>query len=396
MEIGSLIAIGKAVFSPLVNGAKWAWRRGQRARFRLEERKPPFHKIDAIRAARSTLGGNIVAAVPFRNLGSKNIYIAAARRSSDEDYGVRIVILEQAGGAYITKWIGDELLGDFNDEEFQVLDIDGDGSKEVTFQVESYGSGAGSKSLYIYSPRRNILAEVTEFYNSSDAASPDIYPIKIETGDDEKFREAVIKYAHGRGLLQGNEVVDYDLPKFAVLRWHKENGDKRSGRVRTHLYSGEPDRGNSIEDQLEAGGIIWTAYFKGPLYGYKNAQDRHFIAYSPQWVYEWPMRLAFDGKLLWFFCHYIPGLFSFECQTQTLTHYCGYAGRPLPLLELEEWDWTTLIQHRDGLMACNALCKLDEPHTPNQCINDRHRESLDALLARLRDERAMREPAAES
>lgn len=41
-------------------------------------------------------------------------FIAAARRTSDEDWGVRVVILEQAGGAYITKWLGDELLGEFN------------------------------------------------------------------------------------------------------------------------------------------------------------------------------------------------------------------------------------------------------------------------------------------
>lgn len=127
---------------------------------------------------------------------------------------------------------------------------------------------------------------MTEFYKFLDATAPDVYPIRIEAGDDERFRQAVIRFAHSQGLLQKSDPVDYDLPKFAVLRWHKENGSRRAGIIRRHLYLREPEYGNSVADKLDTEDVVWNAYFKGPLCVSIKSHGQHFIAYSPASVYE--------------------------------------------------------------------------------------------------------------
>jgi hypothetical protein len=396
MDAGSTLAALEAIAAPALRAGKWAWRKMRHAHFRWKNKKSPLDEIDAIRVARSTLGGSVIAAVPFRNLGSSANYLAVARKSSDEDSDVRIYLLEQVGRAYVSKWASHKLMSYFDRDNLFVTDIDGDGSKEIAFEVESYGSGSGVKSLFVYSPRRSVLAEVSEYYNYSDASAPEIDPIKIDVGDDEQFRQYIVKFAHERGMLQGNEPVDYDLPKFAVIRWHKENGDKRSGRVRMHLYPGEPLCGSSVTAELDTGEIAWTSYFKGPLYGYVKSRDRHFIAYSPKDVYEWVVSLTFDGKLLWFFCHMVHGLFSYDPEANYLRHYSGYAGMLLPdcyelrmyngqLALMVDEDRGLVIQDTSSLMECNQVCLLNEPHLPKECQPDRYREDLNALLSRLRE-----------
>jgi hypothetical protein len=399
MDASAIIAILEAIARPIVQGGTLAWLKARQLHHRWQDRKPPLYKVDALRAARSSLGGSVVAAIPFRNLGSKKNFLALARRRSDEDLDVRVFVLEQAGSTYEVKWASESLGGNFHEDKLFVTDIDRDGCKEIAFELESFGSGAGSRSLYVYSIRRNILAEVTEECNYSDAATPDIYPIRIEAGDDEQFRNAVVAFAHSRGFLEGNEPVDYDLPKFAVLRWHKENGEKRTGRVRTYLYNGRPGYGASVNEELDTEDIVWVACFKGPLFGYIKSRDQHFIAYSPQWVYEWPKSLAFDGHLLWFNCYGVPGLFSYEPGASTLNHYCSYGDTALPeslevriqdgslllLVETPNDSWGFQIKDPAALMVCQTFCKLTEPHIPKNCYHERHREDLETLIARIKD-----------
>lgn len=395
MDAGSILAGLKLAAAPAANAWKWTWRKIRHAHFRWRDKSPLLDEVDAIRAARSALGGSIISVVPFRNLGSKNVYLAVLRKSSDEDFDVKAYVLEKVGGAYISRWMSDVLDGQPSKVQFIVADIDKDGSKEIAFEVEFYGTGYGSRSLFIYSLKRNFLAEVTEHYNSADAAAPAVFPIEIKAGDDEQFRQAVLDFAHARGLLQGEEPVDYDLPQFAVQRWLKENGEKRAGRVRVYLYPGAPPYASSVNDEVDTGEMVWTAYFKGPLCAYHKDKNKHFIAYAPRSVYEWPKSLAVDGRFLWFICHCIPGLFSFECETNMLRHFSGYAGTALPdflelwmdngrLVLLVEEDRGIIIHEPNGLMECEPSCRLNEQHIPPaECYRERHREDLGTMLERV-------------
>lgn len=392
MDPNTILSILQIVFSPVIKSAKWTSRQARRAYFFAITAKSVPSEITCLRIARSALGGTIVGTIPFRNLGSASQFLAVVRKENDRAFAPRLHVLEQVGLAYHQLWASDDIYGVFDLDNIRVIDLDKDGVKEVAFESSSFGSGAGEKSLYIYSIKQKRLFEVTEYYNYSNAAAPDVFPIKIDAGENEEFRQAIIKYASIRGFLQGNDPVDYDDPQFAILRWHKENGERRAGRVYAHLYDGQPIYGSSLIDELETDEIVWSAYFKGPLFAYIRSQNEHFIPYSPQWVYEWPKSLGHDGERLWFVCHCIPGLFSFEHGDNTLRHYCGYSGYPLP-----ESDRITLfngviyfyiqnlfadaqefleIADLSALMQCQETCMLDEPHLPDQCINRRHREPL--------------------
>lgn len=391
-----IIGVLQLISSPAIKAGKWTAKQIQRLYFRWGDRKSPFNEITALRIARSTLGGSIIAAIPFRNLGSKNQFLAVARREHDGDPNARIHILEQVGGAYMQIWVSDEIWGSFDQKTVEVVDLDNDGMKEVAFESASFGSGGGSKSLYIYSTKQSRVFEVEELYNYSNASTPDVYPIKIDAGTDEAFKSAMISYATSRGFLQGNELVDYDDPKFAILRWHKENGEKRSGKVSVHLYNGKPVYGASTHVEIDTGDLVWTAYFKGPLFGYIKSKDKHFIPYSPQWVYEWVKGLVDDGHYLWFVCHCVPGLFSFDYRANILKHYCGYAGYPLPDGDEVTYENNVLNFHTSSqlggegeiielndlyaLMECRTPCLLNEAHLPNECLNRRHRENLETII----------------
>ncbi len=387
MDASTIISVLQLIFSPAIKVSKVIANGARQRYFKWHEKKQAAGRITALRIARATLGGSIIVAIPFRNINSKTPFLAVIRKEHDEEFNGRAYILEQVGGAYSQLWVSDEIYGVSDQDVIEVVDLDNDGIKEIAFESSSFGSGAGTKRLYVYSIKQKQLFEVTEFYNYSIAGTPMVSP-EINAGTNEKFRQAIINYATGRGFLQGNEPVDYEDPKFSIDRWHKENGDKRAGKVSIHLYKGRPVYGASITDELDTRDVVWIAYFKGPLFAYIKSKDKHFIPYSPKWVYEWVKSLADDGHQLWFICHCIPGLFSFDYQSNVLKHYCEYAGHPLPdgdeiILDgnILYFYASTLYQEegaiieivvRDVLMECYAHCMLNMPHLRNQCLNQRY------------------------
>jgi len=400
MEVTSIIGFLKLIFAPAIKTGSWIRRQAKLRYFRWQDREPPINEVTALRHARSVLGGNIFIGIPFRNLNSKSQFLAVARTQHDADSQVRIHILEQVGAAYLQRWKSEEMWGSFDRDSLHVVDLDKDGIKEIAFESSSFGSGAGSKYLYVYSLKHEQLFEVEEFYDYSNASTPDVFLVKLDAGTNERFRAALINYASSRGFLQGNESVDYDDPKFAVLRWHKENGDKRIGKVKVHWYNGNPVYPEDCTHRtLDAGDLVWTAYFKGPLFGYARSRDRHFILYSPQWVYEWVKSLADDGRQLWFVCHCVPGLSSFDYNANVLKHYCGYAGYPLPdadgityengALSFQTWNPSlgpgdvVDIESFDALMECRPYCMLQEAHLPDECDSKRYREDRGDILRAL-------------
>ena len=59
----------------------------------------------------------------------------------------------------------------------------------------------------------------------------------------------------------------------------------------------------SVAAKLDSGTVVWISFFKGPLIGYDKSNDRHFVAFSAAWFYNWAKSLAFDGQSLWFGSH---------------------------------------------------------------------------------------------
>jgi hypothetical protein len=286
--------------------------------FRMRDKNPPIDEVAAMQLSASVLSGHIDRAIAYRNIDSDHIFIAVARRESQSEYASQVYILEQFGNTYRSIWSSEDL---WSNAGLYVDDINRDGNKEVVFTQESFGTGGGAREMLVYSIARNQLCRISEIYNWQDAAGPVSPRIEIDDCPDKRFLRAVEKYAVGLRFLQGKP-IDLGKPDFAMQAWHADNGRRRSGRVLLRFYPGRPTNFGSVTASLKIDGLLWTAYFKGPICGYLAAEDRHFVAYSPEWKYNWATCLAHDGRSLWFGIHSDVGLLSFELTGDTgFLHY---------------------------------------------------------------------------
>jgi hypothetical protein len=298
----------------LPRGGRLARRVYRRLTFFWKDRRPPVDEKRAFNIAFSLLGGQIEQCIAFRSIDSNRTLIAAVRASKRPFKDIHV--LEQVGLTFRKVWSLEEIFGPTG---FAVEDVDGDGNKEVIFQEASYGTGGGTKTLFVYSHAKRQLARISEWLYWANAAGPVSPEVKIELeparADDERFIAALEKYAVKSGFL-AQKTVDFNDPKFAVARWHFENGERKEGSIKLHFYRGRPVYGASISQQLTGGGVEWLVFFKGPVFGYNEDRDQHFIAFSPAWTYNWIIAATYCCGALWFVRHNEeePRLYRFRLQ----------------------------------------------------------------------------------
>jgi len=355
--LGEALTIAKTAFGVLRKPFNVASRRARIWLFRMNTRQPPFAEFKAKEIAYSVLAGDILRAISYRNIDSRHVFIAALRRSSEIDFDPAVYVLEQIGETYKVIWKSDRLFRTAA-TAFEVQDVDADGNQEVVFEDQSYGTGGGSRSLMVYSTSNSRLFSVTESLDWQNRAGPVSPEVEIKPADVPEMTRVLEAVARSHGFLQPGTVVDFDLPEFSVQRWHKENGTRTSGIVRIHYYQGYPTCKASVPAMLDTGSIVWLSFFKGPLIGYEKLNDRHFVAYSAAWSYNWAKSLVFDGQRLWFSSHLKNGLMSFR-PTDNLLESCeSFQGTALPSAEKLEVDDGILILDGTLRLPVDALTRV--------------------------------------
>lgn len=354
--LGEVLTIAKTAFGALRRPFKAASRRARIWLFQMRTRQPPFAELKAKEIAYSVLAGDILRAISYRNVDSPHVFIAALRRSSEIDFDPTVYVLEQIGQTYKVIWKSDRLFRTVP-TAFEVQDVDGDGNREVVFEDQSYGTGGGSRSLMVYSTSNARLFSVTESLNWQDRAGPVSPEIEIKPADAPEMVRVLEAVARSHSFLQPGTVVDFDSPEFSVQRWHKENGTRTSGTVRIHYYQGYPPCKASVVATLDTGTIFWMSFFKGPLIGFEKLSDRHFVAYSAAWSYNWAKSLVFDGQRLWFSSHLKNGLMSFLPSNNLLECYESLQGTALPIVEKLELDDGILILDSTLRIPLDALIR---------------------------------------
>jgi hypothetical protein len=289
-------------------------------------------------------------------MGSPHVFIACARQTSQRDYDRVVYVLEQIGGTYKIAWRSDRLYG-MGPVAVGVSDVDGDGDRTVVFQDSSFGTGGGVRKLMLYSTRLARLFTVTESLNWQNLAGPTSPEVEIDSGNVPEMVGIIESVARERGFLRPGAVVDFDDADFAVQRWHKENGKTTSGQIKTHDYQGHPRYGASVAATFDTGTVLWLSFFKGPLFGYDRLTDKHFIAYSPAWFYNWAKCLAFDGERLWFGVHCRAGLMSFRPADNVLESYESFQGAPLPGVQKVVVENEVLILNGELIVPVGALLR---------------------------------------
>lgn len=232
----------------------------------------------------------------------------------------------------------------FRPLSLSVLDVDDDGFYEAIVQDGTSGNGGGTERLTIYLARRTQMFTVTESLQWQDRAGPHWPVVEIQPSDvDKETLRTLELVAKKLGLLLPGRFVDFDRAEFAVERWHKENGRRTQGKVNIRYYPGYPVYGASVVDTLDAGGILWISFFKGPVVGYDKAQNRHFVAFSSAWSYNWATCFAWDGSSLWFGLHMRDGLISFSLGDGVLNSYESLNGIPLPSVRRIDIEDSALV-----------------------------------------------------
>jgi hypothetical protein len=341
----SVVKTGQSLYTMAQKPLSRFWQWGRVRVFKLRNRKPPLNDAKAKQAATSVLGGDVPTAISFRNISTEHILIAALRRSSEKDFDWRVFLLEQLGSTFQIVWKSD-MLCSFTKSQIEVQDIDGDGNCEVIYEDQSFGTGGGSRSLYVYFPDSRKLHSLTESLNWQSLSGPVSPEVRIEPQGDAKLVSQIERVASTRGFLKPSTEIDFDKPEFAAQRWHKENGKFPQGKIKIHYYQGLPHILSTLVATIRASDRVWFSFFKGLLVEYDPVKDQHFVVYSPAWFYNWVKCMSFDGERLWCGAHCMNGLISYEPRTGVLAKYEKYQGKDLPEIENISSESGTLILNK--------------------------------------------------
>ena len=341
----SIVKTGQSLYSLIQKPLANLWH-GARVRvFKFRNRNSPLTSAKTKQVATSVLGGDVPAAISFRNISTEHVFIAALRRTSERDFDWRVFLLEQLGGTFQVVWRSD-MLSSFTKSQIEVQDIDGDGNCEVIYEDQSFGTGGGSRSLYVYFPDGKKLHSLTESLNWQDLSGPVSPEVTIKPEGDSKLVSQIERVASKRGFLKPSTEIDFDKPEFAAQRWHKENGKFPQGKIKIHYYQGLPHILSTTVATVRASDRVWFSFFKGLLVEYDPVKDQHFVVYSPAWFYNWVKCMLFDGERLWCGVHCMNGLISYEPRTGILVKYERYQGKDLPEIETISYDSSVLVLNK--------------------------------------------------
>ncbi|MHB8413801.1 MAG: hypothetical protein ACYDB1_00195 [Acidiferrobacteraceae bacterium] len=280
------------------------------------------------------------------------MFIAAFQKTADDPTRTWLVILRKTGETFQTTFRKEHLFSACK-PLLGITDIAQEGLHEVSWEARYSGTGAAVRLLFIYLTNNGQCYEVSESRNHQAPAEPIAPRVAITPEPDSVTRPTIEKLAISRGFLQAP--ADPDDTRYAVGAWHSDNGTRRSGRITLKYYPGDPSNKSSETARLETNNVVWIAKFKGALYGYDREKDRHFVVYSPAWVYNWIDGLAWTG-VLWFCDCRRSSLFCFEMiegndNEATLSYYDLYQGRRLPIISNLSTD--------HGILIINDHMKID-------------------------------------
>ncbi len=257
----------------------------------------PYSKKEALEYAYGIVSGQINEVWSFRNFVDGRVYILVKVKEVKEDYFEKLVLIKRVGDSFIREWETELII---YTSDFEVKDLLKNGVHFILFIENSFGSGAGTKTLFALDSKSLVTYQIIERHDWSDltraySPEPELRPKNI----DLKLSKRLEEFAKSKEMLRSKR-VDFDNPDNAILNWHRLNGSITSGEVELYFYSGRPTYGSSPTEVVHSDDIEWIGYFKGPICGYLKKRNEHFVAYSPGWTYDWPKHLKLKGTRIQF------------------------------------------------------------------------------------------------
>ena len=259
--------------------------------------------IDALAAARRVIGAHVSAAVPFRNQSDSQQYIAAlvpkvgSDRSDSGVYAVQLMAGDD--GAYVVRDVELRAYDPHENEKklFGVVDVDGNGKKEVFTKWRSYGSAGYTFTVQLYDVGSNRLYSLT-----GTARYGDIEPILTEQEDLQRA------LAHRRWMLQearrmrlrtiGQSMDDQPIDPLEMLEteWKSRNGRGfYTGKPFLPRVTGRVKTETTVICRVTEGGEEWTSYFHWGVTRFDAVRNVTELMWLPE-VGNWDVDTIVIGR----------------------------------------------------------------------------------------------------
>lgn len=253
----------------------------------------------------------VIKAIPFKNPKDNSYYIAALIRYKKDNraYSDRINLFKKFGKTYTFKWESPSLR---IYESFEVRDINNNGYKELIFSDVASGTGMWEKKMYIYSITEDNLFILEENMDYNELSSPFSPNISLNFNINSNFGKSIEKITEDYGFLN-NKTLDLEDKKFAHHNWYAMNGNIHSGRIRLKKYNGKPDYSYKLHKKRIGKNFNWYSYNMGPLYGYNKSQNKHFVAFAPDFRAHYVRCINYlDEQKVYFSCFGDSRIYYFE------------------------------------------------------------------------------------
>lgn len=264
-------------------------------------------KKEALTTSKTYLGNNVLAALPFRNVGDDAQYIAAVTAIDDTSVvlgsGMQAFLLAGNGDKYdvikLEPQVFDQQRQDHKDLRglFGLIDLEGDGKKSV-FTV--YRAGGNAKytievGLYDAAERESYqLSEEGEYGNSGSLAVLSKY-VPPNPAVQKWFAEKTKEF-----IIVRDDPASYEGE---AQLWRMSNGDDfTGGLVQIHEFPGRIPLSDapSIECEVEDTQFQWISFFKGGIFGYDKNRKVHFAVWLPPNRDAFVPELTSGEQYLWF------------------------------------------------------------------------------------------------
>ncbi len=218
------------------------------------------------------------------------------------------VIAERISPAYLVwiEWDSGQLVDVpcetfFNVREVGVVDLYGAGDQAVLLVTTYSGSGWHSAELRLIVPSAGKVVTLT--LTESHQATEPMTNVKTSANySDPEFvaeRTFLEEFKHRYGYVDEQMVREHagDID-YAAYFWAKANKGVTDGPITIRRLPGHHPQRASVNDQIADGDIVYTAFFKGAVWGYDKDADESFVVFHPDFYYCWPTELRKVGNWL--------------------------------------------------------------------------------------------------
>jgi hypothetical protein len=289
-------------------GAQKVWVFFRRGVGSVAARTRNLSQPQSLAVARQLLGPHVRAAIPFRNTGDRQQYIAVLRSNiaadgfSIGDFTVRII--EGTDGAYTLR---DKILEAYDPEQdernlFGVDDIDGDGVKEVYSIWRGYGNTAYNFDIQVYDLKTNQVHQL-----DGSARYGEAQPVINESAmlrSKPSYRYWMQSQAKGLRLASPGTALDQTkmTPTDRLEEeWNKTNGPGfYEGKPALPKITGRLPTAASILCGTSDGADEWTSYFHWGVTRYKRMEGTTELVYLPETSFQNVRTFVVGKKYVWF------------------------------------------------------------------------------------------------